>query len=220
MRREWIIKKGGDFIILFFGGWGMDENAIGHLTGASDVLMFYDYRDLSGESAPLLDEYKEIHVVAWSMGVWAASVLLHDWGVKPTCCIAINGTERPVDEQHGTHPKIYVLTEKGMTEQGRDKFFSRMLVGKENNMRFEVNKPRRALQEQVDELRCIREQSGLIKPEMHWDKVYISGEDVIFPVENQRKWWEKCSKVIGLTGGHYPFYVLDSWESVLNYGDK
>ena len=89
-----------------------------------------------------------------------ASVLLSRWNIPVSCRVAINGTERPVDEHYGIHPKIYLLTERGMTEQGRDKFFVRMLSGKEEMERFEENRPCRAIDEQRDELRLIREQSA------------------------------------------------------------
>lgn len=79
-----------------------------------DLLLFYDYRDISGEDAPEVEGYESVRVVAWSMGVWAASVLLSRWNIPVSCRVAINGTERPVDEHYGIHPKIYLLTERGM----------------------------------------------------------------------------------------------------------
>jgi len=185
-----------------------------HVKGKGDLLLFYDYRDISGEEAPEVKGYESVRVVAWSMGVWAASVLLSRWNIPVSYRVAINGTERPVDEHYGIHPKIYLLTERGMTEQGRDKFFARMLSGKEEIERFEENKPCRDIDEQRDELRLIREQSVREMSEMHWDRVYISEGDVIFPVENQRNWWRDRVEIITLSGGHYPFYVLDNWEKI------
>ena len=214
MRRLWITRKGGRCLTLFFCGWGMDERAVQHLKGESDVLMFYDYRELSGEEAPVTEGYEEVRAVAWSMGVWAASVLLSRWKLPVDYRVAINGTERPVDERYGIHPKLYLLTEQGMNERGRDKFFARMLAGREEMAKFEANKPRRELSEQVQELRAIREQSGLIKPEIRWDKAYVSAGDVIFPAESQRNWWDGKCEVVNLTGGHYPFYVLNHWEEI------
>lgn len=131
MRRVWITRKGSGGVTLFFCGWGMDERAVQHLTGEDDLLVFNDYRDISEEEAPALDTYERVRVVAWSMGVWAASVLLNRWNIPVSESVAINGTERPVDERYGIHPRIYLLTERGMTEEGRDKFFARMLSGED-----------------------------------------------------------------------------------------
>ena len=185
MKRKWITKEGNRVLTLFFCGWGMDEHTVQHVRGMGDLLLFYDYRDISGEDAPEVEGYESVRVVAWSMGVWAASVLLSRWNIPVSCRVAINGTERPVDEHYGIHPKIYLLTERGMTEQGRDKFFARMFSGKEEMERFKENRPCRAIDEQRDELRLIREQSAREMPEMHWERVYVSEGDVIFPVENQ-----------------------------------
>ena len=179
-----------------------------------EISMEFNARYISGEEAPEVKGYESVRVVAWSMGVWAASVLLSRWNIPVSYRVAINGTERPVDEHYGIHPKIYLLTERGMTEQGRDKFFARMLSGKEEIERFEENKPCRDIDEQRDELRLIREQSVREMSEMHWDRVYISEGDVIFPVENQRNWWRDRVEIITLSGGHYPFYVLDNWEKI------
>lgn len=160
MKRKWITKEGNRVLTLFFCGWGMDEHTVQHVRGMGDLLLFYDYRDISGEDAPEVEGYESVRVVAWSMGVWAASVLLSRWNIPVSCRVAINGTERPVDEHYGIHPKIYLLTERGMTEQGRDKFFARMFSGKEEMERFKENRPCRAIDEQRDELRLIREQFG------------------------------------------------------------
>lgn len=100
-------------LTLFFCGWGMDEHTVQHVRGMGDLLLFYDYRDISGEDAPEVEGYESVRVVAWSMGVWAASVLLSRWNIPVSCRVAINGTERPVDEHYGIHPKIYLLTERG-----------------------------------------------------------------------------------------------------------
>ena len=148
MKRKWITKEGSRVLTLFFCGWGMDERAVQHVKGTGDLLLFYDYRDISGEEAPEVAGYECVRVVAWSMGVWAASVLLGRWNIPVAYRVAINGTERPVDEHYGIHPKIYLLTERGMTVQGRDKFFARMLSGKEEMERFEENKPCRDIDEQ------------------------------------------------------------------------
>ena len=52
MKRKWITKEGSRVLTLFFCGWGMDERAVQHVKGKGDLLLFYDYRDISGEEAP------------------------------------------------------------------------------------------------------------------------------------------------------------------------
>ena len=45
-------------LTLFFCGWGMDERAVQHVKGKGDLLLFYDYRDISGEEAPEVEGYE------------------------------------------------------------------------------------------------------------------------------------------------------------------
>lgn len=215
MRRTWLIHEKHGSVILFFSGWGMDEQAVRHVAGDEDVLMFYDYRDISNEKASDMSGYEKVYLVAWSMGVWVASVLVPRWGVQIDRAVAINGTGRPVDDLYGIPTRMYTLTENGMNERGREKFFARMLDGKEEIERFAENKPCRFLEEQVEELKSIRVQAKKEDGGMRWDLAYISEKDRIFPVANQRNWWEKRTTIHYLPGGHYPFYVFDNWNRII-----
>lgn len=216
MRIEWLNKKGGRLVAVFFNGWGMDARAVAHLTTEMDVVMCYDYRDINELAFPSFKEYEEVYVVAWSMGVWVASNLVPRMMLQPSKLIALNGTERPVNDEYGIPVKIYELTERGMSEKGRAKFLQRMLDGVEEWKRFERNKPERAIEEVCEELTAIRIQSTAMHDELQWDKVYISDKDVIFPMLNQQNWWqERCKDIQIISGGHYPFYQFTTWEEII-----
>ena len=58
MKRKWITKEGNRVLTLFFCGWGMDEHTVQHVRGMGDLLLFYDYRDISGEDAPEVEGYE------------------------------------------------------------------------------------------------------------------------------------------------------------------
>ena len=131
MKYKWLNKGvNNSKLILFFNGWGMDENVVKHLDCENyDVLMFYDYNTLDVDfDFNLLNIYHEKNIIAWSMGVMVGSILV------PTLAltlgegrfIAINGTLKPIDAKFGIHPKIYDLTIKGFNEKGRDRFISSM----------------------------------------------------------------------------------------------
>lgn len=217
MRIEWLHRKCMDLVIVFFNGWGMDGKVIAHLEKDADLLMCSDYRSLKSEDPPALSGYREVYVVAWSMGVWAAAHLLPTWKVAIKKKVALNGTERPVDDRFGIPYRTYVLTEKNMDERGREKFFSRMLAGKEEMKRFADQKPGRELSGQAEELQKIREYSSEQENCLHWDRVFISEQDVIFPPESQYAWWKERAPVSYLQGGHYPFYQFKSWREILEY---
>lgn len=215
MRIEWLNKKGYDRVVIFFNGWGMDARVVENLSAVADVVMFYDYRDLSSEPLPTLSDYRKVYVVAWSMGVWAASCVIPELKIQPVLSVALNGTERPVDDGYGIPCKIYELTEKGMNERGREKFFSRMFTDEKESTFFLSRKFNRELPELREELCLIRKQSIGCKQSHQWDKVYISEHDIIFPVKNQLNWWKDKAPVTTLKGGHYPFSGFKSWEEII-----
>ena len=216
MRIDWLNKKGGELVVVFFNGWGMDSRAVSHLKTEIDVVMCYDYRDINDAIFPSLEGYKEVYVVAWSMGVWSASNLLPKMNLQALKLICLNGTECPVNDKKGIPTKIYELTEKGMTEKGREKFLQRMLDGVEELKHFEQNKPLRLIEEVCEELTAIRMQSTSMQNELKWDKVYISEKDIIFPVVNQQNYWQgKCDDIQMISGAHYPFYQFESWEEII-----
>lgn len=215
MRVEWLYKNNTDRVILFFNGWGMDATAVAHLQAEEDVLSFCDYRSWDFV-CPDLSAYRHCAVVAWSMGVWAASRIVASLKVLPEISIALNGTTRPVDNRFGIPVKVYELTEKGMNEKGREKFFSRMFDCSEEKERFARQKPNRLLSEVCEELSFIRKESQSHTSDVIWNKCYLSEKDLIFPIENQKNWCRVQEiPVVSLPGGHYPFYCFNSWREII-----
>ncbi len=215
MRIEWLNRENTDRVIVFFNGWGMDSRTVQHLKGEYDILEINDYRQLNTEILPELTSYREVNVVAWSMGVWGAANILPVWGIACTRLIALNGTEHPVNDSWGIPDKIYQLTEKGMNAAGREKFIRRMFADEEERKRFSANKPQREVEEVGEELTAIRLQANELQNSLTWDKVYISSGDVIFSPTNQLAWWDnRAKKIVILDGGHYPFYHFENWAQI------
>lgn len=220
MKTEWLACNKTDRLILFFNGWGMDKCAVEHLRISSDLLMCYDYRTLYASDFPDLTAYKKIDVIAWSMGVWAAANVLTETGLKSEISVAICGTEKPVDDNYGIPTNIYELTQKGMDERGRKKFFSRMFVEKAEKERFASHTPKRELWEQLEELEAIHRLSTENQNTYHWDCAYVAENDIIFPTLNQEAYWQGMTEIIHLPGGHYPFYQFNTWEEIIHYGNR
>ena len=217
MQIEWI--KGSDKrrLLLFFNGWGMEAQAVAHLQGEADVTILSDYRTLAlpSDEVEKWKAYREVDAMAWSMGVWAAANVLPQWKLPLRRTMAINGTERPVDDVDGIPCKVYGLTERGMDERGRQRFFARMLDNQEELERFLAYPSRRSLQDVREELTCIREQSTVARQTFQWEKAIVSTADVIFPVANQLHWWRgRAKRIVELPGGHYPFYRFQNWEEL------
>lgn len=216
MRIEWLNKKGESRVILFFNGWGVDQAVVSHLTTTGyDLLMLNDYRSLDIQESPDLSCYAEIYVVAWSMGVWAASNILGRLSVRPVACIALNGTERPIDDFYGIPEKIYNLTVNSMDERGKEKFIRRMFAKLEEFELFSGIKSDRDIRELCEELILIQQQSLCCMEKFIWNKVYVSDSDRIVPPQNQLNWWQNKVQIISLNSGHAPFFCFKHWKEII-----
>lgn len=213
MKTFWLKKKNNSKLILFFCGWGMDENPIKHLkSGDCDVLFVYDYSDSNFDEN--IKDYKDITLIAWSMGVFAASLICTEFNIQKS--IAINGTQSPIDPYFGINPKVYQITLDNFSEIVRDKFFQNMFCSVDEYQNF--SKPMRELENQKDELAFLKELASKNQPlEFNFDCAMISNQDKIMPSKNQYRFWQtKKVKVVELNSGHYPFFEFDSIEEIIN----
>ena len=158
MKQVYIIKDRHPRLLLFFAGWGADKTPFKDYQPAdSDYMLCYDYRTLDFD-ASLLKGYKEINVIGWSMGVWAASRVMDklqeaDLIIKNS--IAINGTPYPIDDMCGIPSVIYHGTLEGLTGPSLNKFLRRMCFNGEAFKEFLNITPKRPLEELKEELACI-----------------------------------------------------------------
>ena len=98
-----LIKDSKKLIVLFLG-YGFDKSSISHLKlGDYGLLVVSDYSDLGFDKEILID--KDIYLIAWSMGVWAANLALKNTPLK--VAIAINGTPFGIDEKYGIKKDIF-----------------------------------------------------------------------------------------------------------------
>ncbi|MDR2916241.1 MAG: DUF452 family protein [Tannerella sp.] len=191
-------------LLLFFSGWGMDEHPfMEYLPEDMDCMICYDYSSLSFDTFSLMS-YKHIRVIAWSMGVWAASRILSVHHLPVSESIAINGTPWPVDDERGIATAIFRGTLDGLNESTVQKFRRRMCGSKEALNLFMEHVPRRTVKDLHEELRRIGECSrDVYEPYFTWDKVYIGLQDKIFLPVNQQKAWEG-NNITMIACEHYP----------------
>lgn len=210
MKYKWLNKNNNQKLIIFFNGWGMDENVVMHLSPEDfDVLMFYDYNTLDTDfDFSLLNIYLEKNIIAWSMGVMVGGKYLDKLGsLKQT--VAINGTLKPIDVEFGIHPRIYDLTVKGFDEKGRDRFFSSMFCGEQNPHPIHLPKER-DIEEQRSELIALK--NYMSNDFFRYNKVLISDNDKIIPTKSQVAFW---GIEPNLKGGHCPFFHFEKWSELL-----
>ena len=215
MRIVWLNKKNRDRVIIFFNGWGMDENAVIRLSGIYDLLMVYDYRHLENKNFPVLQEYQEIFVVAWSMGVWAASQIMKQYPSLPLSqSIAINGTLSPIHETKGITPTIFEGTLQGLNEQSLQKFQRRMCGSAADYKAFQTVAPQRPVEELKEELAAIQKQYLSLPPsDFAWQRAIIGKSDRIFLPDSQWLAWR--NKVDSLEYTEAAHYQQDLFDNVI-----
>ena len=205
MKYKWLNKEGNNKLILFFNGWGMNENVVKHLDCEDyDVLMFYDYNTLDSDfDFNSLSIYSEKNLIAWSMGVMVGGKYLDKLGLlKQT--VAINGTLKPIDAEFGIHPKIYDLTIKGFDENGRDRFIKSMF---DEDVEIACS---RNIENQHSELIALKNYKA--NETFKYNKVLISDNDKIIPTKSQVDFW---GIEPNLKGGHCPFFQFEKWSELL-----
>ena len=219
MRLKYLHKNNSPKLILFLSGWGCDEIPFSSIDSKDyDVLMCYDYRDLSN-ATDILDElkhYQEQHLIAWSLGVYVSSILFKDQTKLFVSRIAINGSLTPISEEQGIPPAIFQGTINGLNERGRDKFFMRMCGGRSGYANFSKHQAQRTLEDQKEELICL--QNMILDRSITWDifdKVLLSSRDMIFPFKNLEKAWESKSQKVILDLPHFCFYNWTKWDEIL-----
>ena len=217
MQYHWLNKQENDNLIIFFCGWSFDSTPFEYLDcGKNDVLVLYDYADL--ELPFLLTEldYKDVKLVAWSMGVWVAYKLRSQLP-QTSWRVAINGTPFPVDDKLGIPQKMFDLTLKYAESGLRAKFYQNVFSNDELLARYLQSPVKRSIESRVLELvkldAMIRETEFSYDGEFY-DCAIVGAHDKIIPPQNQKNCWQE--KAIVRACGHFPFYDFKSWDEILS----
>ena len=210
------LSSGHDRCLLFFAGWGMDARPFKRIAAEGfDLFIAYDYRLLNADLS-VLKNYDEIHVVAWSMGVWTASVVLQ--GIDIASATAINGTELPVNDNYGIPVQIARGTLNTLTPETLARFNRRICASAEVLAGFNAVAPQRGVDELKEELAAIyRQAETAVKSPLVWNKALIGRGDRIFPVANQERFWLEKQGVETqvFDAPHYPFYLWNKWNEIV-----
>lgn len=212
MTQRWITHEHNKRLIIIFLGWGADTAAFeGVSRPGYDILALWNYID---ESISLpTEQYSEICVIAWSFGVMEAARLLgNKLPHNVTLLLAVNGTERPVDDKYGIPVEICEGTLANLNERNLRKFYRRMFASKDEWDAFSVNIPQRSLDELTNELSVLSERACQPISHIPWTAAYIGALDAIFPPQNQLNYWSMMhTPCIELKSGHFP-----DWQALID----
>lgn len=207
--------------ILFFNGWGMDLNAVSHLqTEYFDVFECSNYSNIAVNFECLL-HYKKVHIVAWSMGVWACMQVGNTIPIPIAQSIAINGTGAPMHNTMGIPNAIFKGTLDAWNDDARTKFTMRMFGSRTEWQQSQQYVSKRTSNDQKNELFQIFNslQNNDTVTDFMWSVAVIGERDYIFTAENQQNYWQSQVKWFILPIPHYPFAGYTSWDEILNLAE-
>lgn len=215
MITKWLQKNNNNKCIVFMNGWGCDEHPFEQLhSNDYDVISCYDYRTilLPKEIDRLFELYEEVHLVAWSLGVFTANLLFKNKKDLFKSTLAINGTVEAIDNLKGIPPAIFQGTIDGLNERNLEKFQMRMCGGRASYADFKEHAPKRELEDQREELISLQK---LVQNHFtDWNiftSSMIGGKDMIFPFENLKLAWKELENVI--VKDDYAHFCFNNWKS-------
>lgn len=205
MRHKVIFRSGTNRLILVYAGWGMDWRPFAGLKHPSyDIIVVWDYTELTFDWSKFF-RYDEICLIAWSMGVFAASLTIHEIEPRITMRIAVNGTLHPIDDHRGIPPAIWHGTHNALSPSTWWKFQRRMCTSAAQYSEFAAVAPHRTIQSLRDELYALETHTIFhVEQVEDWDMAIVGMRDGIFPAANQLNAWRGLTTVRTLDTGHLP----------------
>ncbi len=196
-------------LILFLSGFASHYSHYTHLQSQCNVILCYDYRDISLDID--MSQFEKVTLIAYSMGVCVASKICKDIQFHTT--LAINGTNMGIDKLYGIHPILFNQTIKNFNLANFKKALFGNHISLAQNFFFDTTKSL------IDELISLRnfcnetsEESGIT-----WDKVLISKQDSIFPPQSCYNFFHLQKPqpiIIERNLVHYPFFSFQTWEEI------
>lgn len=210
--KKYLINNNSDTLLLFFTGWGCDESEFEHLQSNMDILLLYDYTTLDFNFD--FFKYKNINLIAFSAGVFIASILNYD--VKINKKIAISGNPYLFDEHFGLSKKIQNVL-YNITEDNADDFAKNYLV-KTDEEREKFHHSKRTLDSCQEEFKSLKNiyQNYQNKINDIYDFAIIGDTDPIFNPDTQKEFYGNRIKVIK-NARHNLFFRIEHYEDIFNW---
>ena len=209
MQRKFIARTPGcRRLVILFADWAMDWRPFRSLrVDGYDLAVVWDYRDLTFSWRPFM-AYHEVCLVAWGMGVFAASLTVHELLGRITKRIAVNGTLDPVSDLHGMPRAAFHGTLNALSPSTLRKHYLRMCGQPEQFDAFLANRPQRTVSDVADELRQLETHTIFHVPQMaQWDLAVVSRTNTVIPTQNQVRAWHQTAPIQFIDDAHFPDFA-------------
>ena len=210
--QKYLINQNTDKLLIFFTGWGCDEYEFSHLESNTDVLLLYDYSDLNLNFD--FSKYKNINLIAFSAGVFIASIMHFDFKINKK--IAISGNPYLFDERLGLSKEIQDIL-CSITEKNADEFAKNYLVKTDEEWK-NFHHSKRTIISCRDEFESLK---NLYNKNEHnikdiYNNALIGGCDNIFNVSVQKEFYSKRLQIIE-NARHSLFFRISKYEQIFNF---
>lgn len=209
--QKYLVNKNSDNLLIFFTGWGCDEYEFEHLEPSSDVLILYNYSDLNLNFD--FSKYKEFNLMAFSAGVFAASIFNFDFKIDKK--IAVSGNPYLFDEKFGLSKKIQNIL-CNINEENADDFAKNYLIKTDAEWeKFHHSKRTiESCQAEFESLKKLYEsQKQNIKD--IFDYAVMGECDEIFTLSAQKEFYGKRLNIIQ-NARHNLFFRINRYDEIFN----
>ena len=208
--KKYLMDKNSDSLLIFFTGWGCDEIEFKRLESKSDVLILYDYTDLSLDFD--FSKYKIFNLISLSAGVFVASIYNFDFEIDKK--IAISGNPYLFDEKLGLSKEIQdVLC--NITIENAEDFARNYLIKTDDEWKIfhPSNRTLESCNFEFESLKKIYDDNKQNIKDI-FDSALIGDDDKIFNVSTQKEFYGKRLKIIK-NARHNIFFRINSYEQIL-----
>ena len=214
MQQIFLQQQHSKNLVLIFLGYGQDQNPFKSLNTVTkdDIAIVFDYQNLSFDES-LYQEYESITLIAWSMGVMIAPIVLSNTA-KLFKKIALNGTVQGIDDTLGIPPSLWQATIDSLTEQTYLKFVRRMCSDTSLYEEYLQNKPQRALESFKSELISLQAIAKQRKQNnFEYDLAIVGNKDKIIAPKRQLLSWSNAHVLVKQT--EIAHYSLETFKALV-----
>lgn len=203
------------YLIVFFAGWGCDENQFTNLVDQKDILILYDYQDLNLNFD--FSKYKNIDVIAYSAGVFIASIFS---SILPHIRkkIAVCGNPYLFDDKLGVSEETIQVFKEITLDNYLDFRRKYMVFTDEEFERYNKLQSLRTIESCENELIALKklyqEKKDKINP--YFDKAIVAENDLIFHLTAQQNFYKEKLRIIK-NAKHHIFFHFNSFEDILKF---
>lgn len=217
MKSKLLVSNNSDELIIFMAGWGSDNYQYENISSSKDVVIFYDYSDLTIDFD--FSSYRKFYLLAFSSGVFV-SALIKDKLPKLSLTVAANGNINLFDQNLGLDDFIVKLFKSIDLSNYMDFRRNYLCFSDEELELFNKYSCRRS------SLSCSEEIDALYKyykehtVDLIFDKVLLSDSDRIFKPKYELEYYLglKSTEVYRIENANHNIFTvhLKDFDDLLN----